>query len=101
MRARSNCLKYGDERADETLVRVLSENRHEGSGRDRPHRAGVCHRCGWSGSVCRVARADRRRMKNGRAFGRLCDPCIEALLGRSSVEVPTDRPKLVRRRDVA
>jgi len=44
-------------------------------------RPGVCHRCGWRGLVSRVGWADGRRMKTGRAFGRLCDECYAFLLG--------------------
>ncbi len=50
-------------------------------GRPRKHRPGVCHRCGWSGPVSKVRRADRRRTGTGRAFGRLCEECFGVLFG--------------------
>jgi len=86
------------------LMRVMSETRSEGRNGGRPHRPGVCHRCGWSGSVSKVMRADRRRMKMGRAFGRLCDECTDVLLGRPSADTAVSQPrksKLVHRRNVA
>jgi len=76
----------------------------EGSGRIRKRRPGVCHRCGWAGSVSKIGRADRRRMKTGRAFGRLCDDCVDDLLDQRSagVRLPIPRrTRLLRRRDVA
>lgn len=82
-------------------MKVSSEIRSEGG---RAHRPGVCHRCGWNGSVCRVTRGDRRRMKTGRAFGRLCDQCAEALLGQHAADAVVSKlrkSKQVHRRNVA
>ncbi len=68
-------------------------------GRMRKHRFGVCHRCGWTGPVSRVGRGQRRCMGTGRAFGRLCDDCIESLLnqrrrsGTGSPASPTAEPQ--------
>ena len=75
-----------------------------GSGGGRTRRPGVCHRCGWKGPVSRVTRADRRRLKTGRAFSRICDDCIATLLGRPQPDAPAakvHKPRLVHRRDVA
>ena len=63
----------------------------EDSGRRRP---GVCHRCGWTGSVSKVNRADRKRLKSGRSFGRLCDECIDELL-RHQATGDTQTPRKV------
>ena len=52
----------------------------------RRHRFGVCHRCGWKGLVSRVGREDHRQIGMGRAFGRLCDDCFDALLGAPLAE---------------
>jgi hypothetical protein len=57
-----------------------------GGRRPRKHRFGVCHRCGWSGSVSRVRREDHRQIGTGRAFRRLCDDCFDAVLGAPSAE---------------
>ncbi|HXZ62819.1 MAG TPA: hypothetical protein VEG62_08755 [Acidimicrobiales bacterium] len=43
-------------------------------------------------------------MKTGRAFGRVCDECIDTLLGRGQADAATSqvqKPRLVHRRDVA
>jgi len=82
----------------------LAKGPPAGSGRRRTYRPGVCHRCGWSGPVSRVTRADRRRLKTGRAFGRVCDECIDTLLGREQADAAASqlqKPRLVHRRDVA
>jgi hypothetical protein len=53
------------------------------------HRRGVCHRCGWRGSVAKVGRRNRALLRTDRACGRLCDECVEDLLadrGRSPGE---------------
>ena len=76
----------------------------EGGGRVRKQRHGVCHRCGWAGSVSKVTRADRRRMGTGGAFGRLCGDCVAALLDQRSAGVGLHTPRrnrLLQRRDVA
>lgn len=54
--------------------------------------------------MTKVMRADRRRMKTGRAFGRLCDECADVLLGRPSADTAVSQPrksKLAHRRNVA
>ncbi len=74
------------------------------NGGMRKQRPGVCHRCGWAGPVSKVARADRRQMKTGKEFGRLCAECVEYLVGRpDDVHVHTNVPRRSRlhRRDVA
>jgi hypothetical protein len=50
------------------------------AGVARKAHQGVCHRCGWRGAVVKVRRRDRKLMKTGRAFGRLCHECTEELL---------------------
>jgi hypothetical protein len=42
---------------------------------------GTCHRCGWKGAVAKVGRHDRKVLRTGRTFGRLCDECVSDLLG--------------------
>jgi len=44
-------------------------------------RPGTCHRCGWRREVSRVTRKVRRRLGVGRAYGRLCDECLNDLEG--------------------
>jgi hypothetical protein len=44
------------------------------------HHPGTCHRCGWHGPVTKVARRDRKRLHSGKAYGRLCDECVNDLL---------------------
>jgi hypothetical protein len=70
----------------------------------RRTRSGVCHRCGWRGSVTKVTRSDRRHMQIGRSFGRVCAECLELLLGADAgvgaVALPK-MPKQNHRRDVA
>ena len=82
---------------------VSTQNAKFMSPRLGKERGGVCHRCGWSGPVTRIGRADRRRMRTGRAFGRLCSDCVDDLLDIGSAgadEIPR-RSGLLRRRDVA
>ena len=71
----------------------------------RKQRPGVCHRCGWAGQVSRVSRADRRQMKTGKEFGRLCPDCVEYLTEHSAgLHVQTQVPRRTRplhRSDVA
>jgi|NGEPerStandDraft_6_1074524.scaffolds.fasta_scaffold37557_4 hypothetical protein len=69
-------------------------------------RQGVCHRCGWSGTVAEVRRDDRKRMNTGRMYGRLCSECVDDLLhNQSFLRSPeaTGRANLkaLRDRDVA
>jgi hypothetical protein len=42
----------------------------------RGQRQGVCHRCGWTGMVGVVRRHDRKILKTGHQFGRLCQECV-------------------------
>ena len=75
-----------------------------GSGQLRRHRPGVCHRCGWRGLVSKLTRADRRRLKIGRTFGRICDECADSLLGQNRVggrALPLKTPGPLHRRNVA
>ncbi len=44
------------------------------------HRDGVCHRCGWSGSVAKVGRRLRAHFRTSQVYGRLCDECVQDLL---------------------
>lgn len=67
------------------------------------HRYGTCHLCGWKGAVAKVGRRDRKRLKTGRTFGRLCDECVSDLLGTETASgeaKPTQR-KFVRNVHVA
>ena len=81
----------------------LSKGSPGGSGEGRTHRPGVCHRCGWSGLVFKPSRADRRRLKIGRTFGRICDECAASLLSRGQVDgqAPSETPRVGHRRNVA
>jgi hypothetical protein len=45
----------------------------------RKQRQGVCHRCGWTGIVGEVHGHDRRSLKIGHRFGRLCRECVTDL----------------------
>jgi hypothetical protein len=65
----------------------------KGCGRNRKQRHGVCHRCGWAGPVSNVGRADRKCMRTGRAFGRLCDDCVHDLLDQQSAGVGSHVPR--------
>jgi hypothetical protein len=42
-------------------------------------RRGVCHRCGWKGSVTKLARRERARL-DAKEFGRLCSDCVDDLV---------------------
>ena len=68
------------------------ERRDEGSGK---RRYGTCHRCGWKGAVAKVGQHDRKLLKTGRTFGRLCDECVSDLLG---AETPAGTAKPIRRK---
>jgi hypothetical protein len=46
----------------------------------RGRRHGVCHRCGWPGMVGVVRRRDRRILKTGHRFGRLCQECVNDII---------------------
>lgn len=47
----------------------------------RRHRHGVCHRCGWSGSVVRVSRRKRwALLRMNQVYRRLCDECVDDLV---------------------
>jgi hypothetical protein len=46
----------------------------------RGRRQGVCHRCGWPGIVGEVRGRDRRILKTGRGFGRLCPECVNDIV---------------------
>jgi hypothetical protein len=46
----------------------------------RGQRQGVCHRCGWPGIVGQVRGRDRRILKTGHRFGRLCQECVSDVL---------------------
>ena len=43
-------------------------------------RQGVCHRCGWPGTVGVVRGRDRRILKTGHRFGRLCHDCANDIM---------------------
>jgi len=45
----------------------------------RGQRQGVCHRCGWPGIVGEVRWRDRRILKTGHRFGRLCHECVSGI----------------------
>lgn len=67
---------------------------------------GVCHRCGWGGFVTKVRRRDRKLLRIGRTYGRLCQECCHDLLvNRSASEgtkgVGGGRLKGIRESDVA
>ena len=80
-------------------------NEHEDSGRTRKQRPGVCHRCGWTQPVSNVGRVDRKRLRTGRSFRRLCNECIDDLLRQQSTAGSKNAPRKtklkVRHRDVA
>jgi hypothetical protein len=46
----------------------------------RGQRHGVCHRCGWAGTVGVVRGRDRRILKTGHRFGRLCQECVNDIV---------------------
>lgn len=103
-------IKYCRAKADKNWAVSWPPNRSDvqkstrGWRRMGKHRDGVCHRCGWARPVSTVGRADRRRMGTGRAFGRLCDDCIDYLLCQRRADVGVHTPwrtKLLHRRDVA
>ena len=65
----------------------------EGSGCNGKQRYGVCHCCGWAGPVSKIGRSDRKRMRTGRAFGRLCNDCVHDLLDQQSAGVGLHVPR--------
>ena len=46
----------------------------------RGQRHGVCHRCGWPSMVGAVRGRDRRILKSGHRFGRLCQECVNDIM---------------------
>ncbi len=48
--------------------------------------SGVCHRCGWRGSVLKVTRRKRRRHHLEGSFSRLCRECLTDLLRSAALE---------------
>lgn len=67
-------------------------------------RHGVCHRCGWPGSVSRVGINERRRTGTGHSYGRLCTECLDTLSVRHQTAEPRLAEwgvKLLQRWDVA
>jgi hypothetical protein len=70
-----------------------------------PHLQGVCHRCGWSGSVWKIRRRTRKELQTNQRYGRLCDEC-RVDLQRSALPHPAPAPqparlRAVRERDIA
>lgn len=68
-------------------------------------RRGVCHRCGWKGSVTKLARRERARLGT-KEFGRLCSDCVGDLVRIASapVKAPMGQIRAIRpigHRDVA
>jgi hypothetical protein len=49
-------------------------------GELRGQRQGVCHRCGWVGIVGEVHGRERRILRTGHRFGRLCEECVNDVL---------------------
>jgi len=46
----------------------------------RHQRPGVCHRCGWKGTVGKLRRVDRKHLSpTGDSYGRLCAECLTDL----------------------
>ncbi len=81
-------------------------NQGDGTGRLHKQRQGVCHRCGWSGPVAKVGRGDRKRLKIGRSYGRLCSECTDDLIRSQSTSPRAQgagraKSKAVRDRNVA
>ena len=85
------------------FVDIKFMKEHEGSGRTRKQRPGVCHRCGWTQPVSKIGRVERKRLGTGRSFSRLCDECIDELLRLAdSKDAPRKtKLKVLRNRDVA
>lgn len=70
-------------------------------GKQRP---GVCHRCGWKGLVSKVSRRQRKQLRTGHTFGRLCRDCLIELAYVASIPADQKKParlKAVRNRKVA
>jgi len=67
----------------------------------RRRQYGTCHRCGWKGSVVKVKRSDRKRLNSGRAFGRLCDECVDDLLNSQVAGMKAGKLRFGRNRHVA
>ena len=44
---------------------------------------GVCHRCGWSGTISAISAGDRKALGMDRTVRHLCDECINEI-GRAS-----------------
>jgi hypothetical protein len=49
-------------------------------GELRGQRQGVCHRCGWAGMVGEIHVRERRILRTGHRFGRLCEECVGDVL---------------------
>jgi hypothetical protein len=67
----------------------------------RRQRQGVCHRCGWTNVVGVVRRTDRRRLRTGHQFGRLCYECVVDLARTHPVNQPTHEVAAGKSRQVA
>jgi hypothetical protein len=70
-------------------------------GRFKKRRYGACHRCGWSGAVAKVGRRERRLLKSGHEFGRLCDECVGDLIHDDAKDPELANRRPVKRRHVA
>jgi hypothetical protein len=56
------------------------KNLSDGIQELRGQRQGICHRCGWPGMVGAVRGRDRRILKTGHDFGRLCQECVNDIV---------------------
>jgi hypothetical protein len=66
-RVHANCTSKGVARLTSTEhgAETLGGQRH-----------GICHRCGWTGIVGVVRRRERKDLKSGHSYGRLCNDCV-------------------------
>lgn len=62
-------------------------------GRKRP---GVCHRCGWRGSVGKLHWRSRRALKADRSFDRLCWHCATELVSGYTAATDTREHAVLR-----
>jgi hypothetical protein len=84
---------------------VMSKELGDHTGGFNKKLRGVCHRCGWSGTVAKVKRRERSLLNVGHEYGRLCEDCIKDLLdSQPGQDDRTTAPRTLRvigRRDVA
>ena len=59
----------------------------------RQQSMGVCHRCGWRGTITKVSRLNAEERELARGFGRICADCLSDLHSVTHSPAPAERAK--------